>query len=180
MCFVRHEFRLCALTLTSLVFADERRRAHSWIGKFQVLVKIVQTVEEVPHVTSEYREYAIVTVLTDESYEVHAHLVEELFFRHAEYLERMFNECSGFICEKTEWINQVFVRNFAAIFFKREIPILEVNVGICITNLLSYIFYMSSKQLSDYHIKYGIEGWNVEKTALTQCILQNINAQAQF
>lgn len=63
-------------------------------------MKIVQTVEKVPHVPSEYREYAIVTVLTDESYEVHAHLVEELFFRHAEYLKRILNECSGFLCEK--------------------------------------------------------------------------------
>lgn len=49
-------------------------------------MKIVQTVEEVPHVTPEYWKHAIVAVLTDESYKVHAHLVEELFFRHTEHL----------------------------------------------------------------------------------------------
>lgn len=76
-------------------------------------MKIVQAVEEVPHVSPEYREYAIVAVLTDESYEVNAHLVEELFFRHAEYLKmdasEFFNECSGFPCDKPNRINQVCI-----------------------------------------------------------------------
>lgn len=75
-----------AFTLACFVFADERRRSHPRVGELEILMEIVQAVEEVPHVSSKYREHAIVTILTDESYEVHAHLIEELLFRHAEYL----------------------------------------------------------------------------------------------
>lgn len=50
-------------------------------------MEIVQAIEEIPHVSSQDREHAIVTVLTDECYEVHAHLIEELLLRHAEYLK---------------------------------------------------------------------------------------------
>lgn len=82
----RKELTLRAFTLARFVFADERRRSHPRIGELEILVEIVQAVEEVPHVSSQHREHAIVTVLTDESYEVHAHLIEELLLRHAEYL----------------------------------------------------------------------------------------------
>lgn len=76
-------------------------------------MKIVQTVEEVPYVSSEYREHAIVTVLTDESYEVHAHLIEEFFFRHAEYLKCIHSNFAAsalvFLCEKLNIINQLYI-----------------------------------------------------------------------
>lgn len=36
---------------------------------------------------SEHREYTIVTVLSDESYKMYTHLIEELLFRYAEYLK---------------------------------------------------------------------------------------------
>lgn len=78
------------LTLSSLIFANERRRPHSRIGKLEVFMEIVETVEEVPHVSSEYREYAVIAVLTNESYKMHAHLVEEFLFRHTEYLKRRY------------------------------------------------------------------------------------------
>jgi len=41
-------------------------------------------------VPSEHREYAIVTILSDESYKVHTHLIEELLFCYAEYLKRKY------------------------------------------------------------------------------------------
>lgn len=74
------------LTSSCLVLADKRRRSHPWIGELQVLVKIIQPVEEVSHVSAQNGKNSIISVLADESNEMDAHLIEELSFRNAENL----------------------------------------------------------------------------------------------
>jgi len=50
-------------------------------------MEIVETIEEVPYVPSKNWEHAVVAVLTNESYKVHTHLIEEFLLGHTEYLK---------------------------------------------------------------------------------------------
>lgn len=49
-------------------------------------MKVVQTVKKVTYVTSEHRQYSVVSVLTDESNEMDAHLIEEFSLGDSQHL----------------------------------------------------------------------------------------------
>lgn len=72
--------------LPRFILTNKTRGSHPRVTELQVLMQVVQSVKEVPHVAPEDGKDSVIAVLGDETDEVNAHLVHELAFCYAEDL----------------------------------------------------------------------------------------------